>query len=164
MQYLFKLIRSLPTPLRKTLQFGFALLTRAMTLGVRIIVRNRNGDILLVEHTYVGGWHLPGGGVERKETFAQAAQRELLQETGVVPVEKLRHLHTFGNFEVSRFDHVALFICPDWEWANEKERPTDYEIAQAEFFPTTDLPSNIDRRTHNHVRTYLENGEFSDIW
>jgi len=103
MKYLLKVIRILPRFLRKILFTVYALLTRAVTLGVRIIVRNNEGHILLVEHTYIQGWHLPGGGVERGETLAQAAQKELLQETGVEPTAPLKQLHTFANFGDDRW-------------------------------------------------------------
>ncbi|MEM9842987.1 MAG: NUDIX domain-containing protein, partial [Pseudomonadota bacterium] len=36
-----------------------------MTLGVRAIVENAEGQVLLVRHTYTPGLYLPGGGVER---------------------------------------------------------------------------------------------------
>src|SRR6187200_446523 len=43
-------------------------LTRGMSLGVRALVRDENGRILLIRHSYAPGWLLPGGGVERGET------------------------------------------------------------------------------------------------
>ena len=45
------------------------LLTRPMTLGVRALAFDAEGRILLVRHTYIRGWHLPGGGVESGQTM-----------------------------------------------------------------------------------------------
>src|SRR6202158_619064 len=39
-------------------------LSRGMTLGVRAVVVDDLGRVFLVKHSYVTGWHLPGGGVE----------------------------------------------------------------------------------------------------
>ena len=49
--------------LRRVLSFWF-LLSRAQTLGVRAAAFDAAGRIFLVRHTYVAGWHMPGGGVD----------------------------------------------------------------------------------------------------
>ncbi|HKN11052.1 MAG TPA: NUDIX domain-containing protein, partial [Pseudomonadota bacterium] len=56
---------------------------RAMTLGVRALVIDDQGCIFLVKHSYISGWHLPGGGVETGETLRQALARELLEEGNI---------------------------------------------------------------------------------
>ena len=56
---------------------------RGMTLGVRAVVLNGENRVFLVKHSYVTGWHLPGGGVEVGETFRDALQRELAEEAGI---------------------------------------------------------------------------------
>ena len=40
-------------------------------------------QILLVKHSYIPGWHLPGGGVDHGEDIHTAAIREVYEETGI---------------------------------------------------------------------------------
>ena len=53
---------------------------RGMTLGVRGVVLDGETKVFLVKHSYVSGWHLPGGGVEVGESFRDALARELMEE------------------------------------------------------------------------------------
>ena len=56
----------------------------------RLLVLNRTGDLLLFRFVHKTGalegkdyWATPGGGLEAGETFAEAAVRELEEETGI---------------------------------------------------------------------------------
>jgi 8-oxo-dGTP pyrophosphatase MutT (NUDIX family) len=51
--------------------------------GVRALIPNRNGDILLQHRTDTGLWGLPSGGVEPGEAAIEPLKREVLGETSV---------------------------------------------------------------------------------
>jgi len=53
--------------------------------GVRVVVRDDEGRILLVRQRHEGRgiWMLPGGAIEAGETSRDAAAREVLEETGL---------------------------------------------------------------------------------
>ncbi|MDR1796607.1 MAG: NUDIX hydrolase [Clostridiales Family XIII bacterium] len=56
------------------------------TGGVRVVVPDENGRILLVRQRHEGRelWMLPGGAIEEGETSQDAAIREVLEETGLI--------------------------------------------------------------------------------
>ncbi len=121
------------------------LLTRPMTLGVRGAVIDPEGRVLLVKHSYVAGWHLPGGGVEIGETCESALTRELLEEANVV-LEGPPLLHgLFFNAHVSRRDHVAVYVAKRFRVTGE--RTPDREIVAARFFARDALPPDATRAT-----------------
>lgn len=56
---------------------------RALTLGVRAVVIEGEKRVFLIKHSYVQGWHFPGGGVEPRESIGNALARELEEEGGI---------------------------------------------------------------------------------
>ena len=99
---------------------------RGMTLGVRALVVDSAGRILLVQHSYVRGWHLPGGGVEQGETMLQALARELAEE-GNIRLGSAPRLHgIFFNRHVSKRDHVAVYVVQDFEQRTVQGKPRDH--------------------------------------
>ncbi len=53
--------------------------------GVRVIIPDDEGKILMVKQSHEGKeiWMAPGGGIEAFENAAEAAVREVLEETGL---------------------------------------------------------------------------------
>lgn len=52
-------------------------------VGVGVFVRNSSGQILLEKRSDNGMWGLPGGNLEPGESIADAAVREVREETGL---------------------------------------------------------------------------------
>lgn len=138
--------------LRSRLFHAWFLMTRAMTLGVRAVAVDGDRRILLVKHTYVAGWHLPGGGVESGETVLQALAKELREEAnvelGAAPILHSVHFNT----HVTRRDHVVLFHCENVRQIAPKL--ADREIVAAEFFALDALPDDVTPSTAARIREF----------
>jgi 8-oxo-dGTP pyrophosphatase MutT (NUDIX family) len=135
---------------------------RGMTLGVRGLVIDGAGRILLVQHTYVRGWHLPGGGVEPGETMREALVRELAEE-GNIRLSGAPSLHgVFFNRRVSRRDHVAVYVVQDFRQDGPFE--PNREIAAASFFALDALPNDTTAGTRARIAEVLGGGPMSEHW
>jgi ADP-ribose pyrophosphatase YjhB (NUDIX family) len=130
-------------------------LRRGMTLGVRGFVQAENGAVLLVEHTYVQGWHLPGGGVERGETAQRALERELAEEAGVKVVGPVRlvAIHASEHFPG---DHVLLYRIGAWTPCPSKAAG---EILRVGWFDPLALPDGATAFTRRLAAEALAAGQ-----
>jgi ADP-ribose pyrophosphatase YjhB (NUDIX family) len=138
------------------------LLSRPMTLGVRAIVLDAQDRVLLVRHTYIPGWHLPGGGVERGETMLTSLARELAEEGNIV-LEEEPPLHgMFFNKAVSPRDHVAVYVVRRFRQTGP--RLPDREIAEARFFARDDLPEGVGRATRARLGETLDGAPLTPFW
>lgn len=147
--------------IRKIFHFYF-LLKRPLTMGVRVIVENDNGEILLVKHSYVSGWYLPGGGVETHETFEETALKELREETGVELLEAPKLLAIYKNKHASKRDHVVLYKAGKWREA-EAFKPNK-EIVEIGFFPLDDLPKDITAGNLARLEEHYSGKPLSSFW
>jgi 8-oxo-dGTP diphosphatase len=105
--------------------------------SVRVLLEDRDGRVLLLrraddDDTYPGRWELPGGGIDRGETEAQAAARELHEEVGLaVDADALREWAVFDRVEQHQRVVTVIFavLCAagdctpvlsdehsDWRW------------------------------------------------
>jgi ADP-ribose pyrophosphatase YjhB (NUDIX family) len=136
-------------------------LTRRLTLGVRGLVTDAEGRVLLIEHTYVHGWHLPGGGVERGETCEHALGRELVEEAGVELTERPRLLSIHDHQAGHAGDHVLFYRCQGWRPA----RATSVgEIHAVGWFAPDALPETTTLSTRARLREALDGAEPDPAW
>ena len=138
-------------------KFGLALLhryfllTRGMTLGVRVLVQNPKGEILLIKHSYIPGWHLPGGGVDHGEDVETAARREVYEETGISELKSLELICVEHNNTVSARDHVTYFKA---RADMDPDKTPSSEISEVQFV-SRDLACQI--VVPEHQKYILEN-------
>ena len=153
--------RALEPALRRVLHFYWRF-ARAMTLGVRALVIDGEGRIFLVKHSYVSGWHLPGGGVEAGETLVEAAARELREEGNIELTAPPRLHGIFFNSRASRRDHVALFVVRAFR---QVAAPVpDREIVAHGFFAVDALPDETTASTRARITEVLGGAAASERW
>ena len=152
----------LPYRVLQWLLHRWFLLTRAMTMGVRAIVLDGEERVLLVEHTYTPGWHLPGGGVEIGETMLDALAKELREEAGVELTGPAGLHGVFLNRRITRRDHVVAFVVRDFSWSGPPQ-PTR-EIRAARFFALDDLPADTTQATRARLAEVLADVPPSPYW
>ena len=149
--------------LRARLFHLYFLLRRPMTLGVRGLVYDRAADsVFLIEHTYVPGWQLPGGGVEVDETAELALARELQEEGNIALDGPPTLLSVHHNRHASRRDHVAFYLIEAYRQTAPKV--PDREIRAAGFFPVDALPEMTTPGTRRRIAEALRGAPRSPWW
>lgn len=138
------------------------LLTRPMTLGVRVIALDANSRVFLVRHTYAPGFYLPGGGVEAGETALASLERELAEEGGIELTEPARLIGFYYNPRHSRRDHVALYLAKNVRQA--KVRAPDWEIAESGFYALDALPPEATDSTRARIAEFLQTASPDPVW
>lgn len=133
-----------------------------MTLGVRGIVVDERGYVLLLRHTYTPGWQFPGGGVEKGETAALSLKRELLEEAGVIAEEAaLELVSVHANHAFFPNDHILVYRISAWTRGEATSRG---EIAETAFFDPRDPPEGTTRGTRNRLAELFSGAPRRESW
>lgn len=115
--------------------------------GVRAIILNEAGEVLLQRRTDTGTWGLPAGAVELDETPLEALRREVAEETAleVLEAEPMglycgpTQKNTYPNGDEIQCFAVA-FIVRRWKGS---PRADGVEGSQVRFFPVAELPADL---------------------
>lgn len=120
--------------------------------GATMIARDIAGQILMVRLSYAeAAWSLPGGGAKRGEPMAEAAARELAEETGCRALGV--HLVGILHERMSGSPHTAhVFAC----MTRDQPRPDGREVIEARFFPAHSLPHPMTARTQARLALWRE--------
>lgn len=136
-------------------------IARPKTRGVRAIIVNKEGEILLVRHTYEDGWFLPGGKVRRKEGEENGLRRELYEELGIHIEGALRKLGEYDNTREYKHDTIAVFVVDSFI---ENPQGTSFEIGDRSFFNPRSLPDTTSPGTRRRIMEWLDPRNIDSRW
>ncbi len=133
---------------------------RPRRLAAAAVVFNQEGQVLLIENSYAKGWRLPGGGVERGEAVEQSMIREMIEETGLTPLEyelcEIVLQQWMGAdiyvvlYKVTRFDGQA--------------RADGNEILQVLWADPHNLPNGVEKGTARRIKELVAGEAPSQLW
>jgi ADP-ribose pyrophosphatase YjhB (NUDIX family) len=136
-------------------------LARGMTMGVRAACFDNEGRLFLVRHSYMPGWYMPGGGVERHETVLQALEKELREEGNLRMTARPELIHVYLNKAASNRDHVVFYRVTVEQTAPRKG---DWEIVECGFFPLDALPEDTSKATIRRLKEMEGDVARSHYW
>lgn len=115
---------------------------REKHVRVRVLVRNDDGELLLIRNWFGHQkWSLPGGGIRRNETPAEAAVREVHEETGIrLAIEDLHELGTFPYPGDHRKYMIACFRVDMPKRPPKLAHHRRLETLDISWFPIKTLP------------------------
>jgi len=148
-------------PFTRPLVYAWFRLSRGLTLGVRGLVLDAEGRVLLVQHTYVPGGSRPGGGVGRGETAKTALIRELKEEAGVRVTGAATLVSLHSNDQHHPGDHVALYRVQDWEPCAASAQGEIHAVA---WFAPDALPDDITPATRRRLAEALDGAVCDPLW
>ncbi len=129
--------------------------------GVRAIILNDHGSVLLQRRIDIACWGLPAGAVELDETALEALKREVREETDL-DVNQAEPMALYSGpsqrFQYPNGDNIQgfaiAFIVRDW---TGNPKADGVEGSEVRFWPMEKLPEDlvdIHRKTLEDYRTY----------
>lgn len=105
-------------------------LVSPLRLGVACAVIDDEGRLLLSQRGDLNVWNLPGGRLDSGETIAEAAAREVREETGIIP----RIERAVGLYYLEGWNRLNI-VYAGWPLGGEIQSRTDETRANQYFLP-----------------------------
>ncbi len=124
------------------------------------IVKNQKDEVLIIQRAKIEkgsgnvklSWAFPGGKVEDGETKEQAAEREVLEETGY----KVKATSTISERQHPQFSVYVYYIECKPESENGIQKPSDEEIKEVKLIKSSELLNYFTTNLDPKVSEYLE--------
>jgi len=132
------------------------ILSKNKLIGSAAIIFNTEGQILLVKHSYgKNNWDLPGGKSEDDESVAETAEREILEETGlIVDIGRLTGVYYDPDYDMHHFVFTA-----NYDHNKQQPKPSSAEILECRFFSLDNLPKPMSDFTYNRIKNSLNKSD-----
>lgn len=145
-------------PVQHIMRLGIRLLVPKRRIGAGVVLVNDKNEVLLLRHSMHGNapWGLPAGYMDRWETPAECALRELEEETGLTAQLEQPILIDRSHSKTSDLDIVYRATEPKGEIV------LSFEIIEARWFRPDSLPTRgVLPKTRKAVRLATQNPQAS---
>jgi ADP-ribose pyrophosphatase YjhB (NUDIX family) len=136
-------------------------LLRLRTRGVKVMVFNPRGELVLIRNSYGRSdlFVLPGGGIRPFEPPEKAAVREIREEIGL-DIDQLALLSTHCSTAEGKRDTIYLYKAR----ATGLPQVGGVEVEEAGFFPLDCVPSTTSAATRRRIAEFLGSAPASSGW
>lgn len=134
---------------------------RPRTRGVKVMLFNRHGELVLIRNSYGRNdlFVLPGGGVRPFETPRKAACREIREELGIEIADPTLRATYVSTAEGKR-DTIFLYEAV----TAQMPRLDGVELEEARFFPLDDPPPQTSAATLRRLAEYRGLARIHGSW
>jgi leucyl-tRNA synthetase len=124
--------------------------------GAISIITNKNNEVLVLTTTE-GGYLFPQGGIEKGENPAEAAQREVIEESGYCDITIIQDFGVFENYfyDSPEFTRHRFSYCFFGKLDSNKQVPQNSDEGDEKYIPiwmkVNDAMGKLNHRNHSEI-------------
>lgn len=141
-------------------------MVRDIGVGVAVLVKNSEGDVLLLKRKNKlgnGCWGPPGGHLEKNESIIACARRECIEEIAV-EINEFSFLGVTNNIHKAQNKHyISIWMSAEIDKSSHIV-PEEREVGEYRWFKMDKLPSDLFLPFEEYVKGhYLKTGNLFSI-